>query len=916
VSRRRSKPCGTYSLSITGSVAGTGSSSAFSETTTVTLAVSAPTLKTQTLNFAPIPNQIEGTSLTLSATASSGLAVSYSSSTSSVCSASGGTINLLTPGTCSVTASQPGNGTYTAAAPVTQSFVVAAAGTASDTTPVDLSGAYNAYALVANGSPVTDGGFDTKGDAYSSNVLGANVVWNGFVFPLGAANVPDAVSSATITPPSGNFSSLLFLASSNSGVQTGTIIVTYTDGTTTSLTQGFSNWSQGTPATTQTGESVALATPYFVAGSAGTVTSPPSGTTLDIYGYGVALNPDKVIASVTLPSNAAIKIFSMILISSPPHSTICQAQSGGSYCTDQAPGAADSAGYHDLVWTNLNKSLVSLAVSDDQVWGIDAAQILWFLPNFKQGTTWTKVAAGVTQISAGHGLLCQINANAHVYCASSPNPLQSTPDSNGFQSVSWFDTGATNFKQIAVSAGKQIWGVDASGNLIRVTDYTNLAATSTDVAAGVAQVAVDGRGTVCQVNSNQNVYCSNWAVPAVVASPAPYHGLPWVNTGSALTHITVADGIVWGLDTSGNIWQWADYTNPGSWYRVAYGGSTSVSLSAASLASLFQPGLFASGDVAVMLFMGQSNSVGHDVIPTRFIAHASPNIWGVENLGWNFLAGNSNGASPAYTGSSAAISAVQWTNFALTPTGPDMNLGFNNNAGPGGNAANFAAYEWQGLINAGWPLPDLYIIDIAWPSQGVDPADTTTAAAAWTTHGVNLWQPGLGTSQSPSYALAPFARTIVYRALANLLNAGKTPRIVCLQWNQWEAEAGNTNAVSVTDAPSNYAALFGSLNSAIGSTFPIQFAKPLSTYYGASVLAQMQTVFANYGAQDPDNRSVLDVSQVSSAVFSGGVYGGGDGSVHYNLDTQEWFGMQAVGACITQGNCGTPISSLPASAPN
>jgi hypothetical protein len=51
-------------------------------------------------------------------------------------------------------------------------------------------------------------------------------------------------------------------------------------------------------------------------------------------------------------------------------------------------------------------------------------------------------------------------------------------------------------------------------------------------------------------------------------------------------------------------------------------------------------------------------------------------------------------------------------------------------------------------------------------------------------------------------------------------------------------------------------------------------------------------------------------------VFSGGVYGGGDGSVHYNLDTQEWFGMQAVGACITQGNCGTPISSLPASAPN
>jgi hypothetical protein len=457
--------------------------------------------------------------------------------------------------------------------------------------------------------------------------------------------------------------------------------------------------------------------------------------------------------------------------------------------------------------------------------------------------------------------------------------------------------------------------VDGSGNLIRVTDYTNLAATSTYVAAGVAQVAVDGRGTVCQVNGNGNVYCSNWAVPAAVASPAPYHGLPWLNTGSALTHITVADGIVWGLDTSGNIWQWADYTNSGTWYRIAYAGGTSVGLSAASVASLFQAADFPAGDVAVLMFMGQSNAVGHDVIPARFIAPASPNVWGIDNAGWNFLPGNTNGASPAYTGSSAAIGGIEWSNFALTPTGPDMNLGFNSNAGPGGNAANFAAFEWQGLINAGWPLPDLYIIDIAWPSQGVDAADATTAVAAWTTHGVNLWQPGLTASQTPSYALAPFARTILYRAFGNLIAAGKTPRIIGLQWNQWEAEAGNANPIAITDAPANYANLFGSFTAAIGSTFPIQFTKPLSTYYSATTLAQMQTVFANYSAQDPDNRSILDVSQVSSTIFSGGVYGGGDGSVHYNLDTQEWFGAQAVAACIAQGNCGTPVSSLPATAP-
>jgi hypothetical protein len=59
-----------------------------------------------------------------------------------------------------------------------------------------------------------------------------------------------------------------------------------------------------------------------------------------------------------------------------------------------------------------------------------------------------------------------------------------------------------------------------------------------------------------------------------------------------------------------------------------------------------------------------------------------------------------------------------------------------------------------------------------------------------------------------------------------------------------------------------------------------------------------------------------DVSQVSTTIFSGGVYGGGDGAVHYNLETQEWFGAQAVAPCIAQGSCGPRITSLPANAPD
>jgi hypothetical protein len=290
-------------------------------------------------------------------------------------------------------------------------------------------------------------------------------------------------------------------------------------------------------------------------------------------------------------------------------------------------------------------------------------------------------------------------------------------------------------------------------------------------------------------------------------------------------------------------------------------------------------------------------------------------VWGVTNQGWNFLPGNENGTTP-FNGIISTIDTVAWSNFALSPSGPDMNLGFNTNAGPGGDAANFAAYQWQGLVNAGWPLPDLYIVHIAWPSQGVDAADTTTASAAWTTHGVNLWQPALTASQEPSYALAPFARQITYRALQALLAGGKTPRVLGLQWNQWEAEAGNANPVSIQDAPNNYSSLFNGLFAAVGTRYPVQFVKPLSTAYGATVLSQMQTVFANLAATDPAHLSVIDVSQVSSTIFSGGVLGGGDGAVHYNLDTHQWFAQQAIGTCLQQANCGVRITSLPSSPPN
>jgi polyvinyl alcohol dehydrogenase (cytochrome) len=79
----------------------------------------------QTIAFGPLPNQTFGAApFTVSATASSGLAVGFGSFTPVVCTVSGATVTLVAAGTCTIHAAQPGNSDWAAAPPVNQSFLV------------------------------------------------------------------------------------------------------------------------------------------------------------------------------------------------------------------------------------------------------------------------------------------------------------------------------------------------------------------------------------------------------------------------------------------------------------------------------------------------------------------------------------------------------------------------------------------------------------------------------------------------------------------------------------------------------------------------------------------------------------------------------------------------------------------------
>ncbi|MEO8135512.1 MAG: S8 family serine peptidase [Betaproteobacteria bacterium] len=81
----------------------------------------------QTIMFNGISERVYGAAaFTVSATATSGLAVTFSSLTPAVCTISGNLVTIVAVGPCTVRASQTGNGNYNAALNVDQGFAVTA----------------------------------------------------------------------------------------------------------------------------------------------------------------------------------------------------------------------------------------------------------------------------------------------------------------------------------------------------------------------------------------------------------------------------------------------------------------------------------------------------------------------------------------------------------------------------------------------------------------------------------------------------------------------------------------------------------------------------------------------------------------------------------------------------------------------
>jgi hypothetical protein len=168
---------------------------------------------------------------------------------------------------------------------------------------------YNQSFGIVNDGTSFSGGIDGVGNAFSANLLGASLVWDGVSFSFGPANGADVISGAgqTIALTQAQASAVSLLAIAVNGAQASQVFtVTYTDGTTTRFTQSISDWFVPNHFT---GESIAKAMAYR-----DTSTGGRDNRTFNLYGYAFATSAAKTVKSITLPGNAQVKVLAIGLM--------------------------------------------------------------------------------------------------------------------------------------------------------------------------------------------------------------------------------------------------------------------------------------------------------------------------------------------------------------------------------------------------------------------------------------------------------------------------------------------------------------------------------------------------------------------------------------------------------------------------
>ena len=225
-------------------------------------------------------------------------------------------------------------------------------------TPINLSSFYNRAGIFTDGRTFASG-LDGGSSAYSANLLGPALLWDNLVFSFGPSNAFDVVACAgqVINLPAGRFNSLHILAAGVNGNQLAqTFTVTYTDSSTATFTQSFSDWANPQ---SYSGEVPVVSMRYRNTSGGGS-----QATIVSIDGYVFALDQTKTVQSITLPVNANLVLLSMMLANDPVSASLATYYNRAGIYTDGTTFTNPPTGGFDGVGSALSGTLLGTS----QVW--------------------------------------------------------------------------------------------------------------------------------------------------------------------------------------------------------------------------------------------------------------------------------------------------------------------------------------------------------------------------------------------------------------------------------------------------------------------------------------------------------------------------------------------------------------------
>ncbi|MCP2281870.1 Lysophospholipase L1 [Promicromonospora umidemergens] len=181
-----------------------------------------------------------------------------------------------------------------------------------DVCPVELDHDHDSIASAADDS---DGNFDGQGWSYAAETLPAPgttlLAEMAYAFPSGADGDDNTVvaDGKTVDLPDLRSDRLHVLAAAGNGSVNETATVTYTDGSTETVSLAVSDWAQGA----QSGEQVAVRAPYRLRAGVGR-----DGPAVSIFSRASELDPSRTAATLTLPDESRLKIFALTLEQTAP----------------------------------------------------------------------------------------------------------------------------------------------------------------------------------------------------------------------------------------------------------------------------------------------------------------------------------------------------------------------------------------------------------------------------------------------------------------------------------------------------------------------------------------------------------------------------------------------------------------------